>query len=412
MNNIDSNQIIQYFKQNSLILTLFLAILIFLLIFFISKTLRKSGLFFLIVTFLIDRIIRTLPIDLYGTFPILSFLIMGMYFVGIFIFLFKILKILFAKAKKEEEIDEEAIAYDRKKESKLRKFLSYTGSLPLLIMVGISLVNSYINILPKTFLSNITSLSFLLMVFVSLINTYKYIDKKEIVDDFDKMNFKDLKEDLEKKEKKNQFRSNDNKGRRTLKTSKSKNEVKIDKDDKKDQIRQNRSILKDIKYRDEIKYDWENYKDKNVDSLLNDIKEQRNPNNNLIGQVTKGFESPMNKTIMAIKDLKSGESRSYATESCIAKIIEDEQYKVDLEFKGYNEYDYGKFIDILLEYSKDKKSYKFELELIPKENPSSRIVFYDPSDIFDANKKFSTSFQGKNISLNFPKYKINFVSGN
>lgn len=402
MNIIDYNQILQYFSENPIILILFLAIFFVILIFIVSKTLRRSGLFLLLITFLIDRIIRILPIDLYSLYPNLFIIIMGMYFIGMFLFFLKIFNKIFHK-EKVVEIDKE-----QKQKSKLRKFFSYTGSLPLFIMLFINLINSYLQILSRSIISNLTSLSFLFMVFISLINTYKYIDKKDISDDFDNMKFKDLKKDTEKKDKKKSHGPNDNKGRKTLKNKK--DHIKEDNGPKVSNNKEKRSPLKDIKYRDEVKYDLDKaYREDDIESGFNGKDDSYT---DLIWLVTRGFDSPMNKTIISIKNLMNGESLSHVTENCIARIIEDEEYKVDLEFKDFNEYDYGKFIDILIEYSKNKKLYKFELELIPDGRPYSKIVFYDPSEIFDSVKMFSKSFQGKNISMNFPKYKINFVTSN
>lgn len=399
MNELDYGNVLHNFTENPLSLVLLLAMIFVVLIFLVSKTLRKSGLFLLLITFLIDRIIRILPINLYSLYPNLVLVIMAMYFVGMFFFFLKVFNKIFHKDKNVEDLSEE-----KREKSKIRKFFAYTGSLPLLIMMVVNLLNSSLLILPRSLVSNLTSLSFLFMVFITLIHTYKYIDKKEISDDFDHMKFRDLKKDTEKDHFENQA-PNHNKGRKILRTKIEEEKTDLKAKEPKEEAR--RSVLKDIKYQDEVKYSFDKkeapkYEDKVKNESYYD----------LLSQVTRGFDAPMNKTVLSIKNLVDGESLSYVSENCIAKIIEDEEYKVDLEFKDFNEYDYGKFIDILMAYSKDKKSYKFELELMPKENPYSKIVFYDPSEIFDSVKMFSKSFQGKTISMNFPKYKINFVTSN
>lgn len=392
MNNIEYGLIIDYLKQNPIILILITMLFLSGLLFLISRTLRKSGLFLLVLTFFIDRLIRFLPIDLYSTFPNLLFVIMLMYLLGLFIFFLKIFSKIFKREKKQISEEKGNI-----KDSKLKQFLKFTGILPLFIMLLVSIVNNYIKILSEDLVSNLTSLSFLFMAFITLVNTYKYVDKKDIGDKFDKFDFKELNNDL-KKENINQNRRNSNEGRKTLKTSK-KESYQVN-----SKVKEESEEIKNYKAKE---FDYEKNKYINYNGIENDFS-----NSDLISLVSRGFDFPINKTILHIQNLVDGSSLSHISQRCIANIIEDEEYKVDLEFKEYNEYDYGKFIDILMVYSKDKKSYKFKLELIPYKNKDSKIVFYDPSEIFDSVKMFQGSFQGKNISMNFPKYKINFVTGN
>ena len=115
---------------------------------------------------------------------------------------------------------------------------------------------------------------------------------------------------------------------------------------------------------------------------------------------------------MTITNLKSSEKISFTSSRPILKIQEYNEYKIDLEFENVNEYDYGRFIDILLKYSKAKDSYKFELIVSPDQDPSSKIVFFDPSNIYDIDEKDYANVSGKVISMNFPKYKVNFITGN
>ena len=42
----------------------------------------------------------------------------------------------------------------------------------------------------------------------------------------------------------------------------------------------------------------------------------------------------------------------------------------------------------------------------------SYIIFYDPSNIYDIDEKDYANVSGKIISMNFPKYKVNFITGN
>ena len=115
---------------------------------------------------------------------------------------------------------------------------------------------------------------------------------------------------------------------------------------------------------------------------------------------------------MTITNLFTHEKTTFSSDRPKIIIHEDSLYKIDLEFERINEYDYGKFIDILLMYSKNKDDYKFELVVSPKSLPYSKIIFYDPSEVFDIDQTDFANVSGKIISMNFPKYKINFITGN
>lgn len=409
MNNINFNQITQYFSQDSLRLILLIVVVFTILIFIVSRTLRKTGLWLLVLTFFVDRIIKILPIDLYLIYPRLNYIIYAFYLIGMFIFVYKVLSKIFRKDKnndkiyEKEEIDDskELVSDDKnkRKESNIRKFFKFTGSLPLLIMILVNMVNNYLDIFPKNLISSLTSLSFLLMAFISLVNSYKYIDKKDLGDEFDRAKFKNLRNSLKKKEKAIDNK-NDNEGRKILNT------------DENREVRKSEDLKRHTRKIEDENSSKENSNISKDEIFSKDVEKNDLSNTDLISLVTRDFDFPKNKTVLSLTSLEDGTVISHTSNSCIARIVEDREYKVDLEFKSFNEYDYGKFIDLLIEYSKNKKSYKFKLELIPNEDRGSKIVFYDPSDIFDDFKVFEGSFQGKNISMNFPKYKINFVTGN
>ena len=135
-------------------------------------------------------------------------------------------------------------------------------------------------------------------------------------------------------------------------------------------------------------------------------------NTDIIKLVSGDFDQSRNITVMSITDLRSGEVSRYESKRPILKIHEENEYKIDLEFETVNEYDYGRFIDILLAYSKDKDRYKFELEVAPSTNPNNKIIFFDPSNVYDIDETDYANVGGKIISMNFPKYKINFITGN
>ena len=159
---------------------------------------------------------------------------------------------------------------------------------------------------------------------------------------------------------------------------------------------------------------------------LDDIKEELNKNSfNLIN--LDDFKDTMDQndlinlindknskliTMISLTNLSDGVKKSYKSDKCIADIRQDSEYKVDLEFENFNDYDYGRFIDLLLDYSKSRSKYKFQLDLIPEKAKNSKVVFYDPSNLYELDRTFGDKFQGRTISMNFPKYKINYITEN
>lgn len=427
MENLSYNQILEHFTNNSILLIIALALLTILIAFIISKTLRKSGLFLLVISFILEKFVEILPINLYKIFPQLSMIFTIMYIVSFILFGIKIIKRLFGKG---------VLKYQYKEGSKPTTFFKYTGSLPFFIMLIVNVLNIYYDFIPKSILSPTTSLTFLYMAFISLFNTYKYLDRKELSEDYSRMHFEDIKRQLnDDTDSIKKIDKNSNKGRKVIKSNNNTNDnsetKKINIEDKTEIIKKDeetiisnkksskkaslidkekRISVKDIKYRDQIRYNPKKKKIEESEDLL--IIKKELSNIDLLSLVTNGFKDPLNKTTITIKNLNSGEITSYTSNKCIAKIEEELEYKVDIEFENYNDYDYGKFIDILMIYSQNKNKFKFELELIPASKLNSKVVFYDPSELFDQNNIFSKGFQGKNISMNFPKYKINFITGN
>ena len=135
-------------------------------------------------------------------------------------------------------------------------------------------------------------------------------------------------------------------------------------------------------------------------------------NTDIIHLVSRDDEKALNETTMKITNIHSGEITSYTSKKAKFNMVEEKEYKVDLEFRHNNEYDYGRFIDILIKYAKDKSIYKFELIVSPADIKESKIVLYDPSNIFDLDEEDYQNIGGRIISMNFPKYKINFITGN
>ena len=88
------NDIVELFTYNRITLIPVIFGLVLLILFIISKAFRKSGLFVLALTFAVDYGIRSLPFDLYGTFPILNNVVAGFYLLGAIIFVIKVVRIL------------------------------------------------------------------------------------------------------------------------------------------------------------------------------------------------------------------------------------------------------------------------------------------------------------------------------
>ena len=377
-------------------------IIINLLIFIISRTFRKTGLFVLALAIGIDYAIKSLPFDLYYNVPGLYNAVTILYVVGFIIFFIKIAKMLF-------KISKLNIDQSYKKDSKIGYFLKFTGMAPFLIMLIANLlkVENYIGIeLTRIF----TSVAFLFMLIKTLISTYKYLSTKESIVLGDKMDFKEIKDYLKDETKVENKTNSKNIGRKTRKTLNSKvdepTEVINSKDVRKKVKLSQVSQVKD----DDLDLNNSKFAKQSI-SKKEDNKAELS-NTELLRMLTGDFDDPRNETTISITNLKSGNKISYTSKRPILKIHEQSEYKIDLEFESINEYDYGRFIDILLTYSKSKNEYKFELIAKPAMSISSSIIFYDPSNIYDIDEKDYANVSGKIISMNFAKYKVNFITGN
>lgn len=374
-------------------------ILLNFIIFIVSRTFRKTGLLVLALAFGIDYTIKSIPYDIYYNFPQVYNFVTILYIVGFVIFFIKILKILI-------RMSNLGISTSKKSTTKVGKFFKYTGLLPFLIMLFFNLINMDW-IIDEKIIRILTSISFIYMIVKTIYSTYRYLSTKESIVLGDKMDFREIKDYLSTEDSFKNYKNSKNQGRRTRKTLDTKNEtnettktIKINKND----IDQKISMANiESKHADDKQNVNREYK-----------KESSNPlsNTELLKLVSSDFTNNDNQTTMIITNLKSGEKISYTSSRPILKIHENNEYKIDLEFENVNEYDYGRFIDILLMYSKAKDAYKFELIVSPNKNPSSKVVFFDPSNIYDIDEKDYANVGGKIISMNFPKYKINFITGN
>lgn len=389
MNNLNYDRIYDILNKINFPLVIVIILLGLVVLFLISKILLKAGIFLLAMTFIFDMILRVLPFDIYTNYPSIKLIIYILYALGFFIFAYKnIKKILKKKRKRELFKDKIPVKKEKSENNPIKKFFSYTGSLPFLLMLILNLFNpeegTYKNIL-----SLLTSLSFLLMVFTTLYNTYKRIDT--LKENKGRMRFDDLNIPF----RKNSSKESKNSDRKVLK----KEDGEIEEDIDKTQTRKLNldDIKEDLNKNSFNPIDLEDFKDSmDQTDLINLINDK---SSKLI-------------TMISLTNLSDGVKKSYKSNKCIAEIRQDSEYKVDLEFENYNDYDYGRFIDLLLDYSKNRSKYKFQLDLIPQKAKNSKVVFYDPSNLYELDRDFGDKFQGRTISMNFPKYKINYITEN
>lgn len=387
------NDIVELFTYNRITLIPVIFGLVLLILFIISKAFRKSGLFVLALTFAVDYGIRSLPFDLYGTFPILNNVVAGFYLLGAIIFVIKVVKILVKTSSNLVKASD----YKPGKNG----FFRYTGALAFIIMLLINIIDSN-NILPRSLKSLLTSLSFLYMIFRTLLSTYKHLNEKDIRLVKDKMSFDDIDEYLNEKGQAPRGVNSDRRIRKKLD-----DDVKIFNGLDSDKT-QTVKINDPIRVED-LSFDLTRIKDKERE--IEKIEKELS-NTDIIHLVSREDEKSLNETTIKITNIDSGDVTSYTSRKAKFNMVEEKEYKVDLEFKHNNEYDYGRFIDILIKYAKDKSNYKFELIVSPADIKESKIVLYDPSNIFDLDEEDYQNIGGRIISMNFPKYKINFITGN
>lgn len=376
------NQIYNLIINNNMLLAIGVSILVLFLFFIISKTFRKSGLFLLAFTFLVDQVIKNLPFDLYSAYPISYNIVTGLFVIGFLIFFIRVLLMIRKVSKKEKE------------DSKLGNFFKFTGIRPFILMLIINLldINSY---LPEGIIRLLTSLSFLYMAFRTLYSTYLYLSTKEKIAIDDGMDFEDIDAYI--------------------------NGEKLNKN-------QNRVIKKNLKEEDNhVEDDVKIFsnKDKNIYTnpiSMSDIKEEKDreetirniekdlSNTDMINMLQNS--DSRNTTTISLTDLGKDTKDTYTSKKPSFNLYEDDQYEVELEFDKINEYDYGRFVDMLLKYYYNRNDYKFELSISPCDNKDFKVVFYDPSKVLGSDTKEALDISGKVISMDFPKYKINFVKDN
>ncbi|WP_311481608.1 hypothetical protein [uncultured Anaerococcus sp.] len=378
------NQIYNLILENQFLGFAIVAFVVMFLLFIISRTFRKSGLYLLANTFLIDYTIKSLPFDVYNSYPLAYKIITGLYVLGFVNFLIRVILILI-KVSKEANKDED--------KSSLKSFMTFTGIRPFFLMLIINLVN-FNNFIPKNIVSLFTSLSFLYMAFRTLYSTYLYLTEKEGLPIKDDMEFDDIKAylyDPQDKTSKNYGRV----VRKNIDVEEDFKKISKENEDTKKKPTNSISISeinKDAKDMEILKNIEKDLTDKDVIKLI----EESNPN------ITK----------ISLTNLENGDEHSYISKKAKLHVIEDNEYKITLSFDAYNDYDYGRFIDLLIAYGVEKDIFKFELTVVSKVNENFKLVFFDPSQILDMDKNGEIKPSGKDISMNFPKYKINFIKGN
>lgn len=378
------NQIYNLILNNQFLGFAIAAFVVLFLFFIISKTFRKSGLFLLANTFLIDYTIKSLPFEIYSYYPIVRQIITGLYILGFINFIIRVIVMLVKISKKNSQ---------SKEKSSLKNFVEFTGIRPFFFMLIVNLVNigAYI---PKNIVSLLTSLSFLYMAFRTLYSTYLYLSEKEGLPIKDDMDFDDIKAYLYDPEEK----KSKNHGRVIRKNLNKKDQPIVDFDGSENKKRKPTNpisisdINKEAKSMEVLKNIERDLSDDDVIKFL----EESNPN------ITK----------ITITNLISGDEHSYTSKRANLNVGEDQEYKITLSFEDYNDYDYGRFIDLLIAYGVEKEIYKFELTIISKINENFKLVFFDPSQIVDMDKDGKVRPSGRDISMTFPKYKINFIKGN
>lgn len=378
------NQIYNLILNNQFLGFAIAAFVVLFLFFIISKTFRKSGLFLLANTFLIDYTIKSLPFEIYSYYPIVRQIITGLYILGFINFIIRVIVMLVKISKKNSQ---------SKEKSSLKNFVEFTGIRPFFFMLIVNLVNigAYI---PKNIVSLLTSLSFLYMAFRTLYSTYLYLSEKEGLPIKDDMDFDDIKAYLYDPEEK----KSKNHGRVIRKNLNKKDQPIVDFDGSENKKRKPTNpisisdINKEAKSMEVLKNIERDLSDDDVIKFL----EESNPN------ITK----------ITLTNLISGDEHSYTSKRANLNVGEDQEYKITLSFEDYNDYDYGRFIDLLIAYGVEKEIYKFELTIISKINENFKLVFFDPSQIVDMDKDGKVRPSGRDISMTFPKYKINFIKGN
>lgn len=378
------NQIYNLILNNQFLGFAIAAFVVLFLFFIISKTFRKSGLFLLANTFLIDYTIKSLPFEIYSYYPIVRQIITGLYILGFINFIIRVIVMLVKISKKNSQ---------SKEKSSLKNFMEFTGIRPFFFMLIVNLVNinAYI---PKNIVSLLTSLSFLYMAFRTLYSTYLYLSEKESLPIKDDMDFDDIKAYLYDPEEK----KSKNYGRVVRKNLNKKDQSTVDFDGKENKKKKPTNpisisdINKEAKNMEILKSIEKDLSDDDVIKFL----EESNPN------ITK----------ITLTNLISGDEHSYTSKRANLNVREDHEYKITLSFENYNDYDYGRFIDLLIAYGVEKEVYKFELTIISKINENFKLVFFDPSQVVDMDKDGKVSPSGRDISMTFPKYKINFIKEN
>ncbi|WP_297281211.1 hypothetical protein [uncultured Anaerococcus sp.] len=395
-------QLQEIINNNGIYFLPIIFIAINLLIFIISRTFRKTGLFVLALAFGLDYAIKSMPFDLYYNVPGLYNAITILYAIGFLIFFIKIAKMLIRMSKLN-------LDSSFKTDSKIGHFFKFTGIGPFLVMLIANLLKVE-NFIGQDLTRILTSITFLYMLIKTIRSTYKYLSTKESIVLGDKMDFKEIKDYLKEEDKSENKSNSKNQGRKTRKTLNTKTDDPTEVISSKD-INNHRIKVQEINQANKEDFDLNDSKDLSNSSNIYS-ENSKLSNTGLINLVSRGFDKPRNETTMTITNLRTAEKLSYTSKRPILKIHEQNEYKIDLEFESVNEYDYGRFIDILLNYSKSKENYKFELIVKPAEDMTSSIIFYDPSNIYDINQRDYANVSGKIISMDFPKYKVNFIMGN
>lgn len=362
-------------------LNIFLSALATLIVLFlVIKLTKKTGVWLLLLTMGLD-FISGIFFDSRAELTIVDTVIKVLYIISILYIVFKIIS-LFKRAKTNNKViiydrnDREDIRPELKKKSSISRFFKYTGSFPFLMMIIINIADSN-NFLDPSLKNLLNSLSFLYMVFKTSLNTYKRVDKeKDLRNLFKNISF--------------------------LKSTKT-----IQHDD----VRKAKTGI-DRRIKDNRKSDInESIENENL-ADLNKIEFTNVFSDNIANILTRDFTGEVKNVTIRLTDLRTAKVSTHSSRACMSSIKAENIYKLDLEFKDYNNYDYGRFVDLLILYSKNSDDFKFELEIVSRKRDDLKIIFFDPINVYFVDSNDTVVYSGKNLSMDFLKYKANLVSNN
>ena len=258
-------QLQEIINNNGIYFLPIIFIAINLLIFIISRTFRKTGLFVLALAFGLDYAIKSMPFDLYYNVPGLYNAITILYAIGFLIFFIKIAKMLIRMSKLN-------LDSSFKTDSKIGHFFKFTGIGPFLVMLIANLLKVE-NFIGQDLTRILTSITILYMLIKTIRSTYKYLSTKESIVLGDKMDFKEIKDYLKEEDKSENKSNSKNQGRKTRKTLNTKTDDPTEVISSKD-INNHRIKVQEINQANKEDFDLNDSKDLSNSSNIYDINQR------------------------------------------------------------------------------------------------------------------------------------------